>query len=85
VSLHLAVWGICCIFVLTLCCVVSPTLRGMLESTRSPIGGDGYTTKIRIKKFPHKLCIKKDCCIFVLMLWCEIIVGAKAPTQRYEL
>jgi len=33
-----------------------------------PIGGDGYTTKIRIKKFPHNLCIKKDCCIFVLVL-----------------
>jgi hypothetical protein len=27
-------------------------------------------TKIRIKKFLYKLCIKKDCCIFVLVLWC---------------
>ena len=26
-------------------------------------------TKIRIKKFLYKLCIKKDCCIFVLVLW----------------
>jgi len=25
-------------------------------------------TKIRIKKFLYKLCIKKDCCIFVLVL-----------------
>ena len=27
-----------------------------------------YITKINIKKLPHKLCIKKVCCIFVLML-----------------
>ena len=28
-----------------------------------------YITKIRKKKLPYKLCIKKDCRIFVLMLW----------------
>lgn len=27
-------------------------------------------TKIREKKFLYKLCIKKDCRIFVLVLWC---------------
>ena len=29
-------------------------------------------TNIRIKKLPYKLCVKKDCCIFVLMLWCGV-------------
>jgi hypothetical protein len=41
-----------------------------------PIVCDGYTTKISIKKLPHKLCIKKVCCIFVLMLWSlGVLVG----------
>jgi hypothetical protein len=45
-----------------------------------PIVCDGYTTKISIKKLPHNLCIKKDCRIFVLMLWCVGIGDSILPS-----
>jgi len=53
-----------------------PQSVGQVGVYSVPIVCDGYTTKISIKKLPHKLCIKKVCCIFVLMLWSlGVLVG----------